>query len=346
MSARGNARGGRTGITLVELLMATAILGVVSVVVAMTLNVGVESWRTGTALADESHHADAVIEQVVMALRSAYYPEGKDANYDYGFQFQDDGESPDAKDVISWVKIGQSLIGEDVPWAGAAHRVELFVQDGISGDGPGLYVKAWQLVGQAEDFDPAEDVQPLLISDQVVSFDCRMKDPDKAEIGGEPYEWIDEWTASNRIPTHVLISIAMKPQKERDDPLVYARCVQIPMSEMSWNPIQTGSRDRDRRSRRPGVSPGGGPGGAPGGAPGIDIRRPGTGPSAPGRTPRVAPGGGVRRPGSGDFNRGGSGRPGRTDGSGGSGPDRRRPRPGSDEGSRRDFRIRSIGGGR
>ena len=98
----------RAGVTLIELLMTTAIMAVVATLVAMTMNVGVESWRTGTAIADESHHADAVMEQVVMALRSAYYPEAKGPDYDFGFQFEDDGEAPEAKDVISWVKVGQS----------------------------------------------------------------------------------------------------------------------------------------------------------------------------------------------------------------------------------------------
>lgn len=299
MTAHATFWAGRSGVTLIELLMTTAIMAVIALVVTMTMNVGVESWRTGTAIADESHHADAVMEQIVMALRSAYYPEGKGPDYAYGFQFYDDGESPDAKDVISWVKIGQSLIGEDVPWAGAAHRVELFVQDDGSGDGSGLYVKAWQLVGQAEDFDPAEDVQPLLLSDQVISLDCRMKDPDKVEVAGEPYEWIDEWTASNRIPTHVLVSIAVKPQNKREEPLEYTRCVHIPMAAMSWNPIQTGARDSggDRGTRRPG-----GGFNAPGGG----------------------PGGGVRGPGGVTLERGGSGGPRRNDGIGGSGGGRDR----------------------
>lgn len=232
---------GREGVTLLELLLAISILAVISVVVSMTLSVGVETWRTGTALADEAHHADAVMEQVVMALKSAYYPETKDATYEFGFQHEDDGESPDAADVISWVKIGNSLIGEDVPWAGSAHRVELFLNTEESEEGPGLYVKAWQLVGQDEEFDPEEDVTPLLISDQVISFDCRMKDPDYAEIVGEPYEWLDEWTSSNRLPTHLLISIAIKPQKEKEEPLEYTRMIQLPMSSLSWNPIQTSS---------------------------------------------------------------------------------------------------------
>jgi prepilin-type N-terminal cleavage/methylation domain-containing protein len=280
--AAGNGqkdRRGREGVTLIELLMAVAILGVIATVVAMTLNVGVESWRTGTALADEAHHADAVMEQVVMALRSAYYPEAKDPTYEYGFTHEDGGEAPDAEDVIGWVKIGNSLIGEDVPWAGASHRVELFLKTDDSDEGPGLYVKAWQLVGQAEDFDPEEDVTALLISDQIVSFDCRMKDPDYKETVGEPYEWLDEWTASNRIPTHVMISIAVKPQKEKEEPLQYVRCVEMPMAAMSWNPMQTGSSTKTTTGAggSGGATGGGGAGGGGTSGGGVNINRGSTG---------------------------------------------------------------------
>lgn len=254
----GKARKGvlaRAGVTLVELMLAVAILAVVSVTVMAVFNVGVESWMTGTALADESHNADAVMEQVVMALRSAYYPEGTAPTYEYGFQHADGGDAPKAGDRISWVKVGNSLVGEDTPWAGTAHRVELYVDD-VGADGPGLYVKAWQLVGQAEDFDPEEDVVPLLISDKVISLDCRMKDPDKAVVAGEPYEWTDEWTASNRIPTQVLVSIAIKPTREREDPMEYVRCVDMPMAAMSWNVFQAGGGRPGRDPRR--QAPGGG----------------------------------------------------------------------------------------
>ncbi len=235
-----NRRGQREGVTLLELLLAVSILAVISVVVTMTMSVGVETWRAGTSLADEAHHADAVMEQVVMALKSAYYPETKNPTYEYGFTHEDGGEAPDAEDIISWVKIGNSLIGEDVPWAGSAHRVELFLKTDDSDEGPGLYVKAWQLVGQDEEFDPEEDVVPLLISDQVISFDCRMKDPDYAEIAREPYEWLDEWTASNRLPTHLLVSIAIKPKSKKEDSLAYTRLLALPMASLSWNPIETG----------------------------------------------------------------------------------------------------------
>ena len=237
-------RTGRTrgAFTLLEILVAVAILGIVATTVAFVMGVGVEAWRAGAEMAEESHDGEGVMEQIVMALRSAYYPANGEPNADFGFQHEDGGDGDTARDSIAWAKIGNSLVGEDTPWAGAAHRVRLFVSDSSADDGPGLYVSAWQMVGQAEDFDPDEDVEPLLLSDRVTGLDCRMQDPEKAVEPGEPYEWIDEWTESNRIPDHVLVTLALRPQKKGARPDVLVRCVQLPMSAVSWNPAKPGGR--------------------------------------------------------------------------------------------------------
>ena len=257
----------RGAFTLLEILVAVAILGIVATTVAFVMGVGVEAWRAGAEMAEESHDGEGVMEQVVMALRSAYYPANGAPDWDFGFQLEDGGDGESAQDSISWVKIGNSLVGEDTPWAGAAHRVRLFVEDSQSGDGPGLYVAAWQTVGQAADFDPDEDVEPLLLSDRVVGFDCRVQDPQKAIEVGEPYEWIDEWEASNRIPDHVLITLALRPQKKGADPDVLVRCVQMPMSAVSWNPAAPGRNGRgggrNNRGDRDGRETGRGAGGDP-----------------------------------------------------------------------------------
>ena len=194
------------------------------------------------------------------------------------------------------------------------------MEDSNTGDGPGLYVAAWQTVGQAEDFDPDEDVEPLLLSDRVVGLDCRMQDPEKAIEPGEPFEWIDEWTASNRIPDHVLVTLALRPQKKGADPDVLVRCVQLPMSAVSWNPAKPGggpgggrggrNRGRGAGERETGRGRGGDPyGGARGrdGGPGGGFR-----PSGGGFGGGSRPSGGGRGGGFGGGSRGG-GRSGRRD---------------------------------
>lgn len=225
----------RRGFTLVEVLLSVAILGVVAATVALVLSVGTETWRAAAEMAEETHDGDAVMEQLVMALRSAYYPTSAEKSYDYGFQHEDGGEEEKAQDSIIWTKIGSTLIGEDVPWAGSAHRVRLFCSDDEEGQGPGLYAQAWQLVGEPEDFDPEEDALPVLLSDRVVALDCRMQDPETELEPGDSYEWIDEWPESNRIPASVRVALALKPRKKGADPDVLVRLVEIPMSAASWD---------------------------------------------------------------------------------------------------------------
>ncbi len=236
------------GFTLVEVLLSVAILGLVAALVATTFSTAVEVWRQSKIVADRTHHGDAVMEQVVMSLRSAYYPEGNEPSYEYGFSIEDDGnESPNAQDKISWVKIGNSLIGEDTPWAGTAHRVELFVDD--SNGEQGIYVKAWQLVGIDDDFDPEEDVEPVLLSDEVVSLNCRMIDPDKTLEPLEEIEWLDEWAQSNRIPTKVEITIAIQQKGSTEEPTEYVRTIDIPMASLSWNLVDSSNGKNNRKNR-------------------------------------------------------------------------------------------------
>ena len=332
-SARAAAR---AAFTLIEVLLAVTILAMVLGTVGLVLQTAVSGWRVGAELAETERDGDAVMEQLVMALRSAYFPAAGENAWEYGFQHEDDGEEESAKDRISWVKVGASLVGEDSPWAGAAHRVNVFVSDDEDGQGPGLYVSAWQMVGLSEDFDPEEDAEPVLLSDQVVGLDCRMLDPSKAIEPGEPLEWIDEWTESNRIPTFVRVTLALRPVEKGDEPDVLVRLVRIPLGELSWNPVNIrggggrqagfrggpggdrfgggrggdrfgGGRGGDRfgggrgGDRFGGGGPGGGPGGGSGGGfgGGVRDRRGGTdrGGSSGGGGPSDRGGGGRRQGG-------------------------------------------------
>lgn len=237
------------GFTLLELLLAIAILGVLVGIVAATFHTAVTAWQAGSIAADASHHADAVMEQVVMGLRSAFYPESTEPLYAYGFTHEDDGDMPTARDTISWVKLGNALVGEDMPYAGVPHRVELSVKGRDGPDGEGLYVRSWRLDGQPDDFD-TDDVPPLLLSREVAALDCRMLDPAKKEGDLDESVWMDDWDTTNRIPTRVLISIAIRPATDRKEQLVLERVVTIPLADLSWNPVVTGEReDPSRRGR-------------------------------------------------------------------------------------------------
>lgn len=225
----------RTGLTLIELLLAVGLLGVVASISFFCYNAAVRAWRAGTELSNSLHQGDFVIEQVIMGLRSAY----QSSETKGVFVLKDDGEGETARDSIQWVKLGSALIGSDSPYAGMPHAVEVSVRDVPDARGKthtGLAVRSWRLFLQKEDFDP-ETVPPVLLSSRVVGFNCRALDPAQnptSTIGSKPdLKWLDEWVGlrTNTLPKAVEITLYVQPPEKGKAVLEMKRIVRLPMAK-------------------------------------------------------------------------------------------------------------------
>ncbi len=227
----------RSGFTMVELILAVTLLAVITSVAYFTFDAGVRAWRSGSGMADSLSHADYVLEQVVMGLRSAYYPDSKGPNADYGFVLTDDeADGASAHDVISWVKLGSALIGSSNSFAGIPHRVEISVRDHDTDpelDGSGFAVRTWRIDAQPEDFDPEEDVEPFFLTSRVIGMNCRTLSLEQ-EDDEEELTWDDEWEDTNRVPFAVEVTLYLEPPREDDDPIEVQRIVEIPLAQLSW----------------------------------------------------------------------------------------------------------------
>ncbi|NQU41245.1 MAG: prepilin-type N-terminal cleavage/methylation domain-containing protein [Lentisphaerae bacterium] len=257
-------RGRQHGFTLLEVLVAVTILSIITGVTLMAFSVVSSAWRRGMVLSDNLHHGDFVMDQLVMAMRSAYFPEGAPNQETYGFSIEDNGDNPNGSDIISWVKLGSALVGRDsrdLENPEAPHRVEFFVAEDESG-APAAAVRAWSLLGQTEDFD-ADEVAPQFIARRIVGFNCRMQDPE-ADNEENEIEWIDEWENTNRLPYAVEMTLWMDPIEVDGDPIAIQRIVQIPLAPISWGrKAAAGSLPNGtapaRKSRAPGRAPAGQP---------------------------------------------------------------------------------------
>jgi prepilin-type N-terminal cleavage/methylation domain-containing protein len=218
----------RRGFTLLEVMLAVSLLALVSAVTYMTFAAVLTGWRRGVSLAENLHHGDFVLEQLAMGLRSTYYPDAGGKATLYGFWLEDNGEGQGESDVVSWVKLGGALVGQDSPFAGAPHRVKFFVDDDEDG-ARAAFIKAWRIDGQPEDFDPDEDVEPVLLSRRVSGFNCRTLMPEDVEDDGA-FEWQDEWEYTNDLPIAVEITLYVAPPEGGTDPVAVKRIVQIPVA--------------------------------------------------------------------------------------------------------------------
>ena len=281
----------RAGFTLVEILIALTLLGLLTVMLFTSFYSVTRAWETGRSVIDSTGHSDYLMEQLTAAFRSAYTPGSGEK---YGLIFQDDGEDEEARDTIEWTKVGPALVGEDAEFASVPHRIRVSITD-EDGDFPGGFtVRAWRQDLQLEDFDPEVDTTELCLSPKVIGFNCRLLDPDQARTADDEINWIDEWTKTNMLPTALELTLWMEPPEDDGEPIQSQRIVEIPMGALSQNPNLGSSSNQEARqgtsnsigggrgNRRPGISintgnggnnnggrPGGnmGGGGVPGGAP-------------------------------------------------------------------------------
>lgn len=250
----------RAGFTLLELLLAVTIMAIVTTVAYLTFSAATSAWMRGTQMADGLHHADYVIDQLAMGLRSAYSPETRKPDEKYGFMISDDGNGENAHDVIGWTKLGGALVGNTAEYAGAPHRVEVTVTEDQESGRSGFAVRSWRLDGHPEDFDPQEEVEFVYLSPRVTGFNCRMQDPEQEEDAeDDEIEWIDDWEFSNRVPYAVELTLYVEPGVKDAETVEVRRIVEIPMAEMSWNPVVTdgGKNAKGRQPRRAQPSGGG-----------------------------------------------------------------------------------------
>lgn len=269
------------GFTLVEILLALTLLGMLTIMLFSSFYSVIRAWEAGRAAIDSEGHADYLMEQLAAALRSAYTP---GVGEKYGLVFTDDGEEADARDTIEWTKTGPALVGEDAEFAQVPHRVRATVTE-KDGEHPGGFtVRAWRQDLQLDEFNPEEDTAELCLSPKVVGFNCRMLDPDQEKTVDDEINWVDEWTKTNTLPTAIEITLWMEPAEKGEDPIEAKRIVEIPMGPLSQNPSLGASSSEEAR-RGTSTSVGGG------------RRRP-NGPvsSGQGGNPPPGPGGGGAAP--------------------------------------------------
>jgi len=298
----------RRGFTMVEMLLSIMILAIMTIVSTMVFHTVVRNWTLATEMADNMQRVDYITAQVAYALRSAYFPTSGQASNADGFMLLDENErnEPELSDVITWTKLGNSIVGRNSRFAHSPHRVTLFVRSEKDADAEHPAGLIAQVIGEEkfrpEDFDEDDETNWdwFLLGSQVQGFNCRVLDKDEPFKSGMA-NWQDTWDNSNCIPRRVQLTFWMKPIDDDKEPYPIVRVLEIPLWDISQNPLKTDSTasssgNKKSSSSKSGSGSKGGSGGGNGGADGRPrIHRPGSG-GMPGGGMRGGgmPGGGMR----------------------------------------------------
>ena len=275
----------KRGFTMIEMLLATVLVGVLTAFSIMTFRSVSHGWQVSADYLDKMQRTDYALNQVVSGLRSMYYPHDGSQNEKYGFVLTDkgDGLDPRRSDVIEWSKLGSALVGTKSDKADSVHRVQVMVLEEGDDDyaepiqKTGLYARIMRDSALGEDkdeddvdltFGNAELYQPILIADGVTGFNCRVlktaEDAEAAASGGakdvknDTKKFEDEFAESNSVPYKVELTFQIeKPDdnfrsQTKRAPLV--RIVRIPIHEQSLDGAAPPSADakggKDKSSRR------------------------------------------------------------------------------------------------
>ena len=303
---------------MLEILLAIMILAIMTIISTMVFHTVVRNWTIATEMADNMQRVDYITEQVVYALRSAYFPTSGETTKADGFMLLDHNEdnNPDESDVISWTKLGPAIVGRNSRFARSPHRVTLFVRSERDADEEHPAGLVAQVIGEdkfrPDDFneDDEDNWDWFLLGSQVQGFNCRVLDKNEPFSHGMA-NWQDIWDTSNSIPRRVQLTFWMKPVDEDREPYPVVRVLEIPLWDISQNPLKTDEKEKkgdggkkDGKGGGKGGT-GGGTGGGAGGGKG------GGGAGGGGRSGGTPPGtGGGGRPGGAPPGAGGGGRPG------------------------------------
>ena len=313
----------KRGFTMLEIMLAIMILAIMTIVSMWTFRTIVRNWGLATEMADNMQRVDYALAQVTSALRSAYFPlDGKATEAD-GFMLLDGNpdNDPEESDTICWTKLGPAIVGRNSRFGASPHRVKLYVhtekdrlERGLTSyqknklgkkAPPEEYGLVADVNGEAKfrpddyDEDEDDDTEYYTLGPNVQGFNCRVLDKDQP-FKDDQANWSDTWDTSNCIPRRVQLTFWMKPVDEEKEPYPIVRVIEIPLWDVSQNPVTATSDeaagDKKERSNRPGGTrtqtqtpqTGGNRGGAPAG-----------GNQGGGMTGGGAPGGGGGAPGGG-----------------------------------------------
>lgn len=267
----------RRGFTMLELLMAVMLLGMMSVVSIITYRAVTNGWRVSREYMDTLQRTDYALDQLVSGLKCAYYPHSGEQSYDYGFQLFDngDGDSPRDSDIIEWTKKGPALVGGSAT-GDASHRIQVMVlEEGDSSWGEriektGLYARVKPMAkvmpsstshAREDEFSFANEelYRPILIAKDVDGFNCRVQPTAPEAVESQKKEekeaFEDEFSASNAVPYKVQLTFYVQKEDpeyaSRRQRIPILRIVRLPVHEQSLDGASLPGNEKEKSSNGP-----------------------------------------------------------------------------------------------
>ena len=199
------------GFTLIEILVAMAVLVTVMAIIVSAFSAVMNGWDRGRRTLDGLRRGEYVMEQVVDALHSAMASGAAKKAGAYRFEV-DNGPVGS----LSWVTTSSALLPPHSWLENVPHRLALSVEPLANGE-LALMARAWPYLADTN----LVDLTPGFIAPAICGLACQVYNYDTQL-------WDEEWTTSNSLPAQVQITLYVTVA-DRVEPMMLQRLVEIPL---------------------------------------------------------------------------------------------------------------------
>jgi prepilin-type N-terminal cleavage/methylation domain-containing protein len=249
-SSKFDGRVSRAAFTLVEILLAVAILGMVITAVYATWSAGLAGWKRSSSVSESLQRERVVLDTLMDLTSSLVYFGSKDRIYAVqGLHDMAKGDS------ISFVTGSDALLPATEILAAGMRRVTIAMGHDEAGRNLLGMVNQSALGTEANN----EELQQRVLCMDVTGFGVRYRDPRNGV-------WQEKWEEDGVLPSAVEYTVAFGGADPRTPPIVVTRAIEIPAAEFAMQSRgqtvgQQGSSTNGVRQREVGVQGGGTVGG-------------------------------------------------------------------------------------
>jgi general secretion pathway protein J len=212
----GHSHGARSGFTLLEILLAVGILGILVTVLYGTLSAGLNSWRRGSEATEAFQRERIVMDALTELTQSAIFFTPSASLYAFVA-----GRNPSLGDSISFVTASDSYLPPSEAVSAGMRRVFISLERDEYGRTYLAIVNEPAL--RPNDDKSLEPPQAHVISMDVSAFSVRYRDPRDGS-------WSEKWEEDQLPPSAVEYTVAFGERGGRFPPVVVTRSVDIPVA--------------------------------------------------------------------------------------------------------------------
>lgn len=204
----------RAGFTLLEIMLAVTILGIVIAAVFATWNSGLNAWKRSSNVSENFQRERIVMATLTDLTKSLVYAPSATSLYDVTYNH-------DAAngDTVSFVTASDLLLPPAEALAAGMRRVTIGLQRDQYGRPYLGIANAAALLAES-----APGAEMHVLSADVCGFAVRFRDPRDGS-------WKDKWEEQNLMPSALEYTLGFGANDGRTPPAIVTRCVELPTAQ-------------------------------------------------------------------------------------------------------------------